>query len=906
MIPLILKIKNFLSYGSELQTIDFEPHSLICLSGKNGHGKSALLDAMTWALWGQARKVSGTAKSDDALLHIGQTQMIVIFDFICNNQSYRIRREFMKTYGKPITSLEFGLFDKAKNTFISLSDKTIRSTQKKIEQTLKLDFDSFINSAFLRQGQANEFSKKSPKERKEVLGKILGLNSFELIRKLAHEKARSAQLEKTSIDSLYEKIKQELESTSNVKEHLANITSQINELTKKILSSRTKQEQLKESRTKLINEKQKLQILNYQLKQLLQKEREEHDTLQTIIREWKTVHSIQLNMNNSLDLQQKKREIESVIQEHQKKQQKNIELKEKRLLCKSTLQKITYDLQKSIETSLQQQRLTIERLLIEKKHLEEIIADSLVSRKNQNDNLRLVVNELNEKTVDLNALKINHTEFDRMIKQFEKRKEFYQRFTLKGNLMQQELQNLQQKQTLTHNDSNPSCPLCEQNLSASRRRFLKKKFIHEEHFLKYQINKLARIVKNLKPVLIEQHKTIEKYKTKNETVKITQLKLEELTKKKNEIISAIQELENKIEKEQKKLTFKTNELSEQQKTLECQKKDKLITFESNPEIIEQKKSLEAYELQLNDIVYKPEEHENSHKQLKNIEEKINQYQKNLEQIALQEKRKQEIHKLCKTLKNYKKKKKVLNQKIIPFIYLEKRQQIFVVKENELEEQATVINKKKEALFQEKGKLDQQCKKRIELEKELTDYKNKIKQLNEIIEDYQTIATATGKDGIQALLIQEVIPEIEQEANMLLSKLTDNQAQIYIESLRDLKKGGTKETLDIKISDPIGMRPYELFSGGEAFRIDFALRIAISKLLAKRAGTSLQTLIIDEGFGSQDEEGLAYIMDAIYKIQDDFAKVIIVSHLTSMKELFPVHFMVEKSPYGSKIATFQQG
>ena len=111
----------------------------------------------------------------------------------------------------------------------------------------------------------------------------------------------------------------------------------------------------------------------------------------------------------------------------------------------------------------------------------------------------------------------------------------------------------------------------------------------------------------------------------------------------------------------------------------------------------------------------------------------------------------------------------------------------------------------------------------------------MKELKENALDYQAIAVATSKDGIQALLIEEAIPEIEQEANHLLSKLTDNQAQLFIESLRDLKKGGTKETLDIKISDTAGIRPYELFSGGEAFRIDFALRIAISKLLARRAG-----------------------------------------------------------------------
>ena len=50
MIPLKLQLKNFLSYGATVQTIDFSPYNLICLSGKNGHGKSALLDAITWAI----------------------------------------------------------------------------------------------------------------------------------------------------------------------------------------------------------------------------------------------------------------------------------------------------------------------------------------------------------------------------------------------------------------------------------------------------------------------------------------------------------------------------------------------------------------------------------------------------------------------------------------------------------------------------------------------------------------------------------------------------------------------------------------------------------------------------------------------------------------------------------------
>jgi len=189
---------------------------------------------------------------------------------------------------------------------------------------------------------------------------------------------------------------------------------------------------------------------------------------------------------------------------------------------------------------------------------------------------------------------------------------------------------------------------------------------------------------------------------------------------------------------------------------------------------------------------------------------------------------------------------------------------------------------------------------------MQDQEKKIASLDEGMQDYQILATAFSKNGIQALLIEEAIPEIEQEANHILSRLTNNQAQIFIESLRDLKSGGVKETLDIQIADTAGIRPYEMYSGGEAFRVDFALRIAISKLLARRAGTALQTLIIDEGFGSQDEDGLTAIMEAIYAIQADFAKIIVVSHLPEFKHNFPVHFIVDKGPTGSIVNVEERG
>ncbi|MBA7474967.1 hypothetical protein ES707_10330 [subsurface metagenome] len=166
--------------------------------------------------------------------------------------------------------------------------------------------------------------------------------------------------------------------------------------------------------------------------------------------------------------------------------------------------------------------------------------------------------------------------------------------------------------------------------------------------------------------------------------------------------------------------------------------------------------------------------------------------------------------------------------------------------------------------------------------------------------YQDLAQAFGKKGIQAMLIEMALPEIEAEADKLLGRMTDNRMHVKIETQRETKKGDVVETLDINISDELGTRNYEMFSGGEAFRINFAIRIALSKLLARRAGAPLPTLIIDEGFGTQDASGIEKIKEAINSIQDDFDKILVITHMEELKDAFPTRIEVIKTAQGSTL------
>jgi len=161
--------------------------------------------------------------------------------------------------------------------------------------------------------------------------------------------------------------------------------------------------------------------------------------------------------------------------------------------------------------------------------------------------------------------------------------------------------------------------------------------------------------------------------------------------------------------------------------------------------------------------------------------------------------------------------------------------------------------------------------------------------------------ACGRRGVQAMLIDAALPEIEDRANELLDRLTGGDMRIKFDTQRasKTKQDGQIETLDIRISDDGGERPYENYSGGEKFRINFAVRLALSRVLAHRAGARLQTLVIDEGFGSQDPEGRQRLVEAINAVQGQFASILVITHIDELRDKFPARIDVEKTASGSQ-------
>lgn len=906
MIPHKLEVKNFLSYGSVAQTIDFKNYSLICLSGKNGNGKSALLDAITWAVWGQARKVTGSSKPDEGLLRLGQTSMMVSLEFEVNKQRYRVHREFVKSHSKNHAVVDFELFNEAENRFVSLTDKTIRETQEKIISCIGLDFETFINTAFVRQGHSNEFSQKNPKERKAILASILGLSRFDRLKEQAQEKIKKLQEKNGIIEALQQARQSEFEKQNSYAEERAACEKQLVDLQKSIEEHNSSIHELEQKRNLFLSRDSlflEAQRLCEEKKEFYKKKLDEMHALHS---EWKTVHARLLKAAQPEQLEQALNAARTESAKYMALYEQSLKIQEAIVGAKEKYHTCTRAVQEQFASTLRKDKEELVQIKNDQALQQLLIVKEEEQQKKLLNKQELLKRDLLEIEKKLSSYDAFQKKAAEQFARFEKRRDAYHRFVQYGNRIVSELKEAESRRALFEHSDAPSCPTCEQVVTLRRKTFLLERFSSRESLLHHQELRLRRVLGSLKALVLQDHEQKNLLKKEEESYQI-------FISKKDSLFKTLQEIEGEFA-ERVKLLQTNHErkmvLERSILALETSLKGRELEFEKsylqNELIVASKKQLDELEVARAAISYSQETHQLLKNKVAVLEKEYSFFKDRDKEVAIQNARHQRIIEYIHLLKSIKRE--------IAQFYIKAEQHVVLRKEHEGDEKkrqeiVTIQlqrREQKERLLQEKAKIEHEIARLDSLKKEHEQNELVVQSAKKEMQEYAMLSSLFGKDGIQAVLIEEALPEIEQEANLLLSRLSDNNAQISIDSVRDLKKGGVKETLDIKISDVSGIRPYELFSGGEAFRIDFALRIAISKLLARRAGTSLQTLIIDEGFGSQDDEGLSRLMDAIYTIQDDFERVIIVSHLPIFKDNFPVHFIVEKSPLGSHVHVVERG
>src|SRR5471030_2630943 len=134
----MLNVRNFMSYTDIHEPLRFEGIHVAVLTGDNGHGKSALLDAITWALWGRAR-----ARAVDELIHTGASDMEVEFEFELDDHQYRVIRKRQRRGKTGYSDLQFAVL--AEGGYRSLTEGSLGETERLIERTLRMSYETFTN-----------------------------------------------------------------------------------------------------------------------------------------------------------------------------------------------------------------------------------------------------------------------------------------------------------------------------------------------------------------------------------------------------------------------------------------------------------------------------------------------------------------------------------------------------------------------------------------------------------------------------------------------------------------------------------------------------------------------------------------------------------------------------------------
>lgn len=206
-----------------------------------------------------------------------------------------------------------------------------------------------------------------------------------------------------------------------------------------------------------------------------------------------------------------------------------------------------------------------------------------------------------------------------------------------------------------------------------------------------------------------------------------------------------------------------------------------------------------------------------------------------------------------------------------------------------------IKKCDEFIIRAKTYLEEIQKLGTQIEQETSQIKDKQLQL----QAYQDLVEVFSQRGIPAIIIENTVSEVENITNEYLAEL-GSVFKINIRSQKETKKGDLKETLDILIVTPEGVRDYSTYSGGEKTIINLCLRLSLSTVLSSRNKVHFDSIFLDEVISSLDTENRENFLKLIKILSNKFSQIFIISHIEEMKNVFDHSIKVVKSQTGSKV------
>jgi DNA repair protein SbcC/Rad50 len=1020
VVPETLHLRNFMCYGEDLPPLQLTGIHVACLSGHNGAGKSALLDAITWALWGKAR-----AKSDDDLITLGRDEMEVTLEFCLGQQRYRVVRRRKRGKRQGTTTLDLQVRD-ADGSWRRLTGDTIAETQALINDALRIEYDTFINSAFLVQGRADEFTGRKPAERKQVLADILGLSEYETLERRARDETNRLSKSLDIVESHITRLQSEADQLPQLEQALADAQERVTllqdeqhdhesalgdlrEQASRLQEASERRESIRQTIERLTQERQDLadqiarthaEIGRFEsmiarreeieagiaalraaesrkdqldtLRDQVQELREQYRALDDQVREAR--HAIELEQHGASerlsDLEQQLARRESLERERAALMSHVAALLERR----DELARLRSD-----ERRLTEQQTTVLELQARVAELRGTINvrhDSLIAAREEQqrraDALQSALDQLPGLEQQLRSIKGELIRLQQIDDELATRRDelaaaMEQQGALRAEAeaIKAEGRELNERLEIAQRGE-ADCPVCGSELGAEGLQRLIDDYLRQRESLRArhaelrtqlqanettQADHRARIEElesllsrrgaregeraRLELQIAQAHEsqaalaevtqtlaTLETQLDQQDFARDEQAELREVESRLRELGEApaikrelqrlgatIQAAEREIEQgeqERQQLARLDADLAALDRLAAelpaTRERVDAITGRIEREEYAEEARRERDEVKQRGVAlgYDSQEHDSLRAQVESLrgwEQELSELERALYYIEREREQlrrdQQQQERVDAELATRQRELGALDEQLRDKPAIDSALRDAIMRGHEI---MRALAESQGALGRAQSDLDR-CRRDAE---ELDRQRAHVAQLREEHGVFEELAQAFGKKGVQAMLIETAIPELEHEANTLLGRMTDNQFHLEFVTQREKKSGGDSpiETLDIRISDGMGTRDYQMFSGGEAFRVNFAIRIALSKLLARRAGANLRTLIIDEGFGSQDNVGRDRVVEAINSIEKDFERILVITHIQELKELFESQIEIKKTPDGS--------
>ena len=909
-----LRLKNFKSYASEIINFD---KGITVIVGENGAGKSSIFEAISFALFKQH-----TAGKIGDLVRNNTENMSVELDFVSRGKEYRIIRD--KTKSKTVSRLLTKT--SSDSEFMSLCSGE-REVSDNIQAILEMDANLFLNAIYVRQGEIAELVDKTPAEKKLLIGRLLGLDSLEtawnnmipLIREYENKlsEIKGKLYSKDALKEEYETKSKELNALKSRGHELESQIEEVKNLISEISESKRDMEREKEiyetQMNNLSNEKQTLERLEkdkHQLQENLDRIREseaEIERLEKYVSKLdvyldfeKSVVSIQSLKESEIEIEDK---IDSIKEQkrliHAKKEGYNNYLKSDELITKLTNQKI--DLEKELATitqlekdkkkllhSIESDRNDIEEFfsLSKEKLLDYGVSQDELAEvddlKKLSDSTNKLLEDISTKiedlTNDINSKKENIVSYKQAIASAEKPLEELADVENKCPVCQSDIDDAKKEELISQyksdieentksiSETEETIRLFDKNKDSFKEKESKVKKLSEDILeYKYKFSNLQKDLQRLGE--IDEGLDAKEYIGN----KLGELILEIAREKENrESFKQDHEDYNKSKGALDVLGSQTEaeyKLKQIKNEIDVHVKNIKLAIENDPHLSGDMDNLELKQ-RIDDLKEKNEQYNQLKGFVKNKNTVVSQFESVKEDIGVSNNQLE-----------------IIQNKINASTYdKEKYEQITYRDE--------MYSRRHESFSNELSEIKGRARELINVHKSLAE---KIKNNDRFQQEYDNISQYLvllkdirelyGKNGIQKELRNNSRPIIQKNTKKFFDDFNFNYSDLLLD-----------EDYNVVVRGPEGESSMSMVSGGEKIAIALALRLGITKSMAKG---DLETILLDEPTIHLDDARRQELINLL-KEMSLLPQMIIVTHENQLESAADNLIKVEKENGISKI------